>query len=189
MKKMFFLQKFMFVIYILAMISIMLYALGFMTNYKAFQYLVGVTPQGVVIYPHNVELAEYHHEHLIPYNNTIFYLALGSVISIVLVFIAKINKKLPTVLNYILAGVSIIPTIIASVFSIVKLPTLLKMYNTYDFSEVEAETYNPYTPSTTAFEIGNILYPIVLGIVVVFFLVVTINFLNNRKNVKQNVVA
>ncbi len=185
MKKMFVLQKVMFVIYILAMISVMLFALGFMTNYKAFQYLTGLDKNGNVVREFNKQLGDFHHNELIPYNDTIFYLAIGSIISILLIFIAKLNKKIPNVFGVVMGVVATIPTIIGAVISIATIPGLADTYSKMNFSQVEIETYTPYTPSTLAFDIGKVLFPIVLVLMIVFILVIVANFALNTLNKKK----
>ena len=99
MKKNLIFQKVMFALFILFVVVSFIYTLGFMTEYQDFQYLFD---------PANKPLYNFHHEELIPFNNVIFYVSVIGVIMIIVVFIAKLNKVLPKLLNLILGIVAIL---------------------------------------------------------------------------------
>lgn len=166
MKKLLIMQKVMFVIYIIAMVALFLYSLGFMTQYRDFQYLASYE---------NYVLYEFHHERLIPYNNFIFNLAIVSIVTILIVFSCKYNKKLPNLVTTVIGILITIPTIISSVYSLKILPGLKKDYQGFDFSYVPEETYEPYTPSTLAFDIGEILSIALIIIMVLFIAILVVN--------------
>lgn len=166
MKKLLSIQKIMFVVYIISMILILIYSLGFMTSYSDFQYLA---------YRENKVLYDFHHNTLIPYNNVVFNLAIVSIITIICLFICKINKQIPKIWQASLGTVITIPTIISCIYSIIKLPGIKKQYNSFDFSNVEAETYNVYNPSTFAFDFGMVLSIIVLVMMIIYIAVIITN--------------
>lgn len=175
MRKMFVLQKVMFVLFILLMVASFIYTLGFMTDYKDFQYLFK---------PVNQPLYEFHHEVLIPFNNTIFYISVIGVIMIIVVFIAKLNKLLPSAVNLCLGVIANIPLILTSIYSLSKLNGIKAEYNGLDFSNVQSETYSEYIPTTLAFDLGNTLYLIGIIFSILFIVVMVINFLIRRSKLK-----
>ncbi len=178
MKKELYLQKIMFIVFILSAIAVFIYALGFMTNYEAFQYLES---------RNNVLVATFHHEKLIPFNNQIFYGSLISVIMIVVIFISKMNKRLVNkVLSYILALICAIPVIVVSILGLMQLPGLKTEYNNLDFSYVSEEIYATYNPSTLAFDIGNVLYVITLILMIAYVVLLSIIYFKNKKNREAN---
>ena len=171
-KRMLVLQKVMFGLFILTVICCFVYSLGFMTQYRELQYLSK---------PVNKVLYNFHHEVLIPFNNSIFYLTLIGVIMFIVVFVAKLNKRLPNLLSMILGVVATIPTIIAAVLGLGKLGGIKAEYLTFDFSNVASEIYEEYNPSTLAFEIGQYLFVVALVIMIAFIVTIVINWIINKE--------
>ena len=172
MKKKLIFQKVMFALFILFVVVSFIYTLGFMTEYQDFQYLFDSA---------NKPLYNFHHEELIPFNNVIFYVSVIGVIMIIVVFIAKLNKVLPKLLNLILGIVAILPLLLTSIYSILELPGIKDTYNTLDFSHVAEEIYDEYNPSTFAFDFGYIFYIISLVFVVIYLITIITNYIVRRR--------
>ncbi len=178
MKKYLIIQKIMFTIFILAAVSIFIYALGFMTNYEAFQYIG-------YVYSANEPLYNFHHNVLIPFNNVIFYVSVVGLIMIIVIFAAKLNKYLPDKINLIMGLIATIPLLFCSLYGLLNLSSMKSEYNTFDFSYVATELYAEYTPSTLAFDIGNILYVLVLVLMLIYILSLVFSYIY-RKRVENN---
>ena len=166
MKKNLIFQKVMFALFILFVVVSFIYTLGFMTDYQDFQYLSDKA---------NKPLYNFHHEELIPFNNVIFYVSVIGVIMIIVVFIAKLNKVLPKLLNLILGIVAILPLLLTSIYSILELPGIKDTYNTLDFSHVAEKIYAEYNPSTFAFYIISLVF------VVIYLITIITNYIVRRR--------
>lgn len=166
MKKLLTIQKVLFVLFIVSSIAFVIYSLGFMTEYEDFMYLS---------YRENQPLYEFHQETLLPFNNLIFYLSIVGVVFIILIFVAKLKVNMPKVWQLIAGVVATIPAIVGSIYSMANLSTIKSEYLTFDFSHVAEETYQEYKVSTLAFDIGNILFPIILIVMVLFIVILAVN--------------
>lgn len=171
MKKNFKLQKIMFIIYIVSMVALVLYALGFMSNYSN---LFGLEN------PLNEDAAFFHNNVLQVFNNIIFFASLFGAITIVVMFILQINQcicdKFACVIASTLAGVMGL----VCLGGLVGLPMICSIYDKTDFSflgleDLAFETVD-YVRNFTTFYLGIGLYIIVLLAMIFFIFVICKNY-------------
>lgn len=180
MKKLFIGQKISFVVYIIIVIATFIYTLGFMTAYADLE---------MFDYEINKPIQEFHNSILIPFNNLIFWFAIVGVIGIVVMIALEYFKKIPDLFAYVIGMVFSVINIIVSVIAFVRLPNISNDYNKLDFSGVNSElpSTNPYTPTTSWFDNGLIVYGILSLISIILILFITLNYINGLKIKKGGV--
>lgn len=174
------LQRIMFVIYILIMVVVFIYSLGFMTDYSN---LFGME-QGV-----NESIASFHDKTLQNFNSSIFIYSVIGVVSIIALFALQINKKICDTLAVVIVNVISLFLLITCIISLVTLPQIITEYNNVDFTFIGLEDTNftdvEYVRSYTTFYLGIVIYALE-AIAMIIFMTSTIRcYLLARKN-KQN---
>lgn len=174
------LQKIMFIIYILIMVVVFIYTLGFMTDYSN---LFGME-QGV-----NESIALFHDKTLQNFNSSIFIYSVIGVVSIIALFALQINKRICDTLAVVIVNVISLFLLITCIISLITLPQIISEYNNVDFTFIGLEDTNftdtEYVRSYTTFYLGIAIYALE-AIAMIIFMTSTIRcYLLARKN-KQN---
>lgn len=174
------LQKIMFIIYILVMVVVFIYTLGFMTDYSN---LFGME-QGV-----NESIALFHDKTLQNFNSSIFIYSVIGVVSIIALFALQINKRICDTLAVVIVNVISLFLLITCIISLITLPQIISEYNNVDFTFIGLEDTNftdtEYVRSYTTFYLGIAIYALE-AIAMIIFMTSTIRcYLLARKNIQN----
>ncbi len=180
MEKSFKIQKVGFVVYLLTMIMLAIYALSFMTSY---QNLFGFETKA------NASVAAFHN-HMQDFNQTLFWLAVIGVISIIFMFVLELRTKICDKLALAVMTTFGALNLGTAIFSFISLPKLMAEYKKVDFTKMWLEDAalteeSVYVLKFTTFYIGYAVFAILLVVAVSF---VSILWLNHMKYKRSEVI-
>lgn len=181
MEKGFKIQRIGFVIYLLMMIVLAIYALSFMTSY---QNLFGYVTKA------NASITTFHN-HMQNFNQGIFWLAVVSVLSIIVMFALELRTKICDKFALgVMSGFGVL-NLGTSIYGFIALPKLMQEYRLVDFTHMYledtslAEDY-VYTLKFETFYIGFVIFAALL-IVAIFF--ISTLWINNIKMKRSEVTT
>lgn len=166
MKKMFSLQKKFVPVFIVTVVITFIYALGFMTPFKD---LYGFE------YPKNNHIIDFHDVKLQGFNQTIFWIGVVTLPSIIALFALQVNKKVCDRLALIIMGVFSVVIIGLSIFGIVTLISLFPEYKALDMTYFFDEKSFDYEKTYYMFYFGYVIYGLAIISTITSMTVFTLN--------------
>ncbi len=162
------LQKTFYILYFIISILTFVFALSFMTD---FQELYGFQ------LPKNQGIIEYYSNQLQPFNRTILNFSLALVVGLVFMLVFEVLKKVTNFTGLCFGSALSIYTIINCVLFIFRLNTLKANATKVDLSNGYLEDLpSDFVMLTRTFDIGFILYLVVIVISIAFIILLFINF-------------
>ena len=162
------LQKTFYILYFIISILTFVFALSFMTD---FQELYGFQ------LPKNQGIIEYYSNQLQPFNRTILNFSLALVVGSVFMLVFEVLKKVTNFTGLCFGSALSIYTIINCVLFIFRLNTLKANATKVDLSNGYLEDLpSDFVMLTRTFDIGFILYLVVIVISIAFIILLFINF-------------
>ncbi|MCM1130880.1 MAG: hypothetical protein NC310_03960 [Roseburia sp.] len=177
MEKGFKIQRIGFVIYLLTMIVLALYTLSFMTDYQnLFGYLL----------KQNESITRFY-EHMQAFNQIIFWLAIVSVLSIIVMFVLELRTRICD--RFALGVMSCFGAlnIGTAIYGFISIPKLVTEYKGVDFSKMWLEDTaltedSVYTMRFTSFNLGYAVFAILLIVTIFFMATLWINHIKFKRN-------
>ncbi len=173
LRKSFKLQKIMFFIYLFVVITEFIFSISFMTQYSNLFGLILPLNEGIKLF----------HDDMQVFNRIIFYFSLVGLISIILIYVLEINKKVCDRFALIVIGSIIVILTGSSIFSIFRLNGLSNEYKGVDFSYLYLEDPDMVNYQMR-FETFNIGYVVNVVAIITFLLFISILVFNHFKYLK-----
>lgn len=177
MEKGFKIQKVGFVVYLLTMIMLAIYALSFMTSY---QNLFGFERKA------NAGVAAFHN-HMQSFNQVIFWLSVISVLSIIVMFVLELRTKICDKLALgVMTGFGVLNAG-TTIYAFISLTNLMAEYKEVDFTKMWLEDTSltedsVYVLKFTTFYIGYAVFAILLVVAISFVSILWLNHLKYKRN-------
>lgn len=176
MEKRFKVQKVGFIIYLIALLIVAFFSLSFMTHYEnLFGFYLPIN-KGVIEF----------HEHMLSYNNVLFWFSVVGCVSIIFMFVLELRAK---ICDWFALGVMTTfggINVISSVYGFIKLSALMKEYKGVDFSHMGEEDVALegviYNLKFETFYIGYAVLAILLLVTLAYIAVLWMNRILYKKS-------
>lgn len=177
MKKGFKLQRIGVIVYLLTMVAVAIYSIGFMTYYEG---LFGLE------LPVNAPITAFY-EHMQSFNRVFFWLAIVGVISIIFMFMLELKTKVCDKFALVIMSLFGALNIGTAIYGFISLPKLLAEYKGLDFSKMWIEDTKitedyVYVLNFSTFYVGYAVLTVLILVALGFIATLWVNHIIYKRN-------